>query len=74
MMDLDKKCVKLYKVTFNSYTNALYNTVRHNNNTLDFLHIPETGLIVREDELDTYKEYGNGFASLNIVGEMLVEE
>ena len=71
MMDLDKKYVKLYKVTFNSYTNALYNTVRHSN---DFLHIPETGLVIREDELDIYKEYGNGFASLTIVGEMLVEE
>lgn len=72
MTDLYKKYVKLYKITFNTYTNALNDTVHHNNNTIDFIHIPETGLIVREDELDTYKEYGNGFASLTIVGEMLV--
>ena len=72
--------VKLYRVTFNEYTNYMHDTVARYTDKEgkelslleQYLHIPKTGLIIREDELNQYKEYGNGFSSIQIVGEMYI--
>ena len=73
--------VKLYRVTFNEYTNCMHNCVARYTDEEgkevplleQYLHIPKTGLIIREDELNQYKEYGNGFSSIQIVGEMYIK-
>ena len=76
MLNRNKKFIKLYEVTFNTYTNWTNDTVANYEDEEDtcYITIPKTGLIIREDEIELYKKYGNGFASLTIVGEMLVEE
>ena len=41
----------------------------------EYIHIPQTGtLVVREDELDLFKKFGNGFRTIELVGEMYVTE
>lgn len=75
MYNLNKKPIRLYHVTFNSYSNVMRDTVSNNHGfESSYIKIPKTGLIVREDELDVYREYGNGFESIKIVGEMYISE
>ncbi|MBR4397351.1 MAG: hypothetical protein IKS93_05805 [Methanobrevibacter sp.] len=69
--------VKLYRVTFNQYTNCMRDTVAKHTKVegkdgTEYLTIPKGDLIVREDELNEYKEYGDGFESIRIVGEMYI--
>ena len=71
------KRIKIYSVVFVEYTNCLQDTVSTGEEDLakiKYLTIPKTGLLVREDELDEYKKYGQGFKSTTLVGEMYVNE
>ena len=71
------KRIKIYSVVFVQYTNCLRDTVSTDEEDWDkvkYLTIPKTGLLIREDELDEYKKYGQGFKSITLVGEMYVKE
>ena len=75
--ELKMKRIKIYSVVFVEYTNCLRDIVRTNEEDLgnvEYLEIPKTGLLIREDELDEYKKYGQGFKSTTLVGEMYVKE
>jgi hypothetical protein len=75
--ELKMKRIKIYSVVFVEYTNCLQDTVSTNEEDLgnvEYLEIPKTGLLIREDELDEYKKYGQGFKSTTLVGEMYVKE
>ena len=69
---------KVYRVTFNSYTNYSNDTVSLSNGferkkfdiDKEYLHIPKYGLVIRESELEFYRRYGDGFESIKLVGEM----
>lgn len=67
------KLVKIYKATFNEYTNALRDTVANDyelgSPNKEYLSVPNEFLI-REDEIEYYKLFGNGFASLIYIGSM----
>ena len=67
-MNAYKKFVKLYKITFNSYAN---DTV--SNDDGEYITIPKVGLVIREDEIEQYKSYGDGIKELSIVGEMIID-
>ena len=66
-----KKLVKLYKITFNSYVNTRNDTVTNDDG--EHITIPKVGLIIREDEIEQYKSYGDGIKELSIVGEMIID-
>lgn len=71
------KRIKIYSVVFVEYTNCIRDTVSTSEEDwakVEYLTIPKTGLLVREDELDEYKKYGQGFKSAILVGEMYVNE
>ena len=65
---------KVYIVEFNSYTNCLCDTVSDGNyddlSKTKYLSIPFGGLLVRESELEKYSKFGNGYASIKLVGSM----
>lgn len=76
-----KELKKVYAIEFNQYTNYTCKTVAHNDNgsdakTLDYLDMPEgvSPLLIFEDEIDKYRQYGNGIKLLKLVGEMYVSE
>lgn len=61
----------VYSVTFNRYTNCMRNTVSNNNKTLDYVDInPDIPLLIFEDEIEKYQQYGGGISHLICVGEM----
>ena len=69
--------VKLYSVVFNQYSDCLNNAVSYEDPDTQktrYLHIPKTGLVVREDKLQDYAKFGNGFSSISIVGEIYDED
>ena len=66
-----KKLVRLYKITFNSYENTRNDTVTNDDG--EHIIIPKVGLIIREDEIEQYKSYGDGIKELSIVGEMIID-
>ena len=68
------EAVKMYKVTFRTYTNSCRNVIRHDKSSLDYLDVTNdyTGdegyLIIREDEIEKYQQYGNGIKEMEFVG------
>lgn len=69
-----KKLIKLYSVEFIEYTNAVYDTVANEDGQyLDVKVENGGGFIIREDEIDFYKQFGKGFRSLNYVGRMYID-
>lgn len=70
MFKIDSNVKKLYKIYFNTYTNAYPgDTVRHNDEDMVFLQCDEDGsLIIKEDEFDYYRQFGNGIKSMNYIG------
>lgn len=61
----------VYSVIFNKYTNGMRNAVSHNNRALDYIDIdPEVPLLIFEDEVEKYQQYGGGISHLICVGEM----
>ncbi|MBQ3423376.1 MAG: hypothetical protein IJH34_17355 [Romboutsia sp.] len=70
MFRTDSNAKKLYKIYFNTYTNAYPgDTVRHNDDDMVFLHCDEDGsLIIKEDEFFYYRHFGDGIKSMNYIG------
>jgi len=66
----------VYSVTFNRYTNYMRNVVSNNNNkTLDYIDInPDVPLLIFEDEVEKYQQYGGGISHLICVGEMEITD
>lgn len=64
---------KVYKVEFMTYTNAMKNTVSNNAEDITdkkFIDVGHEPFLVRESELDFYQKYGNGFRSIEFVGNL----
>lgn len=64
---------KVYKVTFIEYTNALKNCVANGKEGKDrkYLSLPHnSSLVVKETELHTLWEYGQGFRTVEYVGDL----
>lgn len=59
---------KVYKVKFMRY-NCLGDTVCDNNDNV--LYIGDSTLIIKESDLTKYMKYGNGFKTVEFVGNML---
>ena len=76
LFEHDKKD-RIYLVTFNKYTDfsnrtvARYYTVNGVEKS-EYISIPESGLLIRERDFDAYRKFGNGFKTLQIVGEMYI--
>ena len=70
MFKIDSNVKKLYKIYFNTYTNTYPgDTVRYNDEDMVFLQCDEDGsLIIKEDEFDYYRQFGNGIKSMNYIG------
>ena len=65
--------VKIYKVTFNQYTNSFRDTVSSKDNE-KYLDVGRGDFLIREDDMEYYKQFGDGFACLELVGYMPVED
>ena len=62
--------LKVYSVTFNTYTDVLRETVQ-NEATGKYLNVPKNlPFLIFEDEISKYMQYGNGFATMTCVGAM----
>ena len=66
--------VKVYAVTFMRYTNGLRDTV-YNTKTNQYLDVIEDNnysgsFLIKENDLDHYKDYGDGFESVKFIGYM----
>lgn len=70
---MKKVQIKLYKVTFNHYTDSTNMTV-YNDVTDDYLDIPFGGLIIHERAISKYMNYGNGIKTLEFVGTIIGQE
>ena len=55
---------RLYKVTFNRYTNYNKNAVSDGKKYID----TDEPLIIREDQIDGIRRYGNGIRQLEYIG------
>jgi len=65
----------VYSVTFNHYTNCMRNAVSNNSKDLDYIDIdPDTPLLIFEDEVEKYQQYGGGISHLICVGEMEITD
>ena len=70
------KKTKIYSATFIQYTNCMHDTVSTGSGNIaeeKYLDVSEGPVLIREEDIDFYKQFGNGFASLNFVG-YLVEK
>ena len=63
---------RIYAVEFNTYTNALRDTVSDGNKNIgetEYIHLPkDVPFLIRESELLEYMKYGNGYKSIYCVG------
>ena len=69
--------VKVYKVKFLNYTNCMEDTVSKNDEDMCFIDIPQESrpyILLREDQLELYRIYGNGYESIEYVGNMIEED
>lgn len=66
------KKVKVYSVTFVQYTNCMRDTV-WNEEDDEYLKVGRDPFLVREDELDYYKKFGDGFETIRLVGYMAID-
>lgn len=68
-----KDLEKVYKVTFLEYTNASRDTVSHNEEEMCYLGVGHEPFLVRESELEYYRQFGNGYDSIQFVGNIAKE-
>ena len=59
---------KIYKITFNEYTNAMRDTV-YREDTAKYLHVPDLFLI-KEGDIQYFQEFGGGIKTLEFVGNL----
>ena len=67
---------KVYAVEFNQYTNCMCNTVSDDGDLAStrYVDMPEYGsFLIFEDQIEFYKQFGQGFKQLTYVGEIEVE-
>ena len=68
------KYSKLYRITFNEYTNALKNTVSNGEKEIgktEYIECDSDGsLIIRESEFDIYRKFGGGIQTMVYAGFM----
>lgn len=65
---------KVYKVKFMQYTNCFMDTVSDGNEDIDkrkYLKVGNDPIIIKESDLSKYMKYGNGFRSVEFIGNML---
>ena len=65
---------KVYKVEFMQYTNCLKDTVSDGNEDIGerkYLKIGINPIIIRESDLPKYMKYGNGFRSVEFIGNLM---
>ena len=63
--------VKIYKITFNKYWDYMYGIIKNANGVQ--IEIGKGNLLIKEDEIEYYRQFGDGIQSLELVGYMLVE-
>jgi len=59
---------KIYRITFNEYTNALRDTI-YNEDEDRYLDIPDLFLI-KEGDVQFFQGYGGGIKEMKFVGEL----
>ena len=62
---------KIYKVEFMNYTNVCKDTVSNQAKELKdekFIRVGKEPFLVRESELDNYRDWGDGFRYIEFVG------
>lgn len=65
---------KVYKVKFMQYTNCFMDTVSDGNEDIDtrkYLLIGTDSVIIKESDLSKYMKYGNGFRSVEFIGNLI---
>ena len=75
---LDEYRERIYKVTFNQYTNVCHNTVSLRIGLsddcvadYDYIQVADDGsLLIRESQFDLIKDYGQGIKSMEFVGRL----
>lgn len=74
--ELNEYRERIYRVTFNSYTNSSHNTVSlrflaDDGIDYDYIHLAEDGsLLIRESQFDLIKDYGQGIKTMEFVGHL----
>lgn len=58
---------KVYQVEFMQYTNSMRDTI-WNEETDHYIDVGKEPFLIKESELDNYKDYGNGFRIIKFVG------
>lgn len=61
------KIVKLYEVTFMAYTDASLTKV-YNGITNEYLDIKNTPMVIQEDQIGHYMNFGDGINSMKFIG------
>lgn len=64
--------MKIYKVEFLEFTNCLRDTVTDSKNERYF-EIPKSGFVIREDDIEYFKNIGGGFKRIECVGELVLK-
>jgi hypothetical protein len=65
--------MKLYKISFMEYTNAMRDTVGDENREIGhrkYINIGKEPFIVTEEQLEEIKSYGNGIKICDFVGNL----
>ena len=69
------KTEKVYAVTFMRYTNAMRDTVRDDSadwTKSEYLTVGSEAFLVKESELDIYRKFGEGYRTINFVGNIAI--
>ena len=64
----EKDVEKVYAVEFMEYNDALKESVGHNYEEMTYIEIPYSPFLVRESDLEFYRNYGCGFREIHFVG------
>ena len=66
---------KVYAVKFMEYTNCMRDTVSNsaeNIGEMKYINIGKEPFLVKDSELEKYMVYGNGFRSIEFVGNIVI--
>lgn len=65
------KTERIYAVEFMKYTNSSRDTVSNGKaRDVSYIHTGKESFLVKESDLETYRNYGDGFRSIQFVGNM----
>jgi hypothetical protein len=71
------KKTKIYAATFIQYTNCMHDTVATNSESIKdekYLDVTDGPILIREEDIEFYKQFGNGFDTLKFVGYLVEKE